>query len=552
MELSELIQTSKVEKVCVSCPLMPPLTGTLCVSSHHLLLSAPPMREVGQEGGAAVQEGGFSEIWLLHRVVDAVEKSVQNMGRYQRRESSGQESESRSGSGTVTLRCKDLRVVQLEIPGMEETLNVARSVQALSSLDAITVSYPFFFRPLGRKLGEGWPRDTTENFYHKIADETDAWRLTQVNTDFGVCPSYPLKVIVPRSCPDDTLRGAATFRHGGRFPVLSYYHRSNKTALLRSAQPLVGSTRRRCEQDEAMLEAVLTGRSCGYIIDTRSAQEAKQSQSLGGGTESEAGYVKWRVLHRRLERGRALQDSLSRLVGACHETTLGMSRWLNRLQAARWMSHVMEALTSVGLTAQCMEREGACVLVHGEQGTDNTLLVTSLSQLVLSPDCRTLAGFQDLIEREWLQGGHPFLLRCAHSAWSRDRPRHEAPLFLLFLDCCWQIGHQFPRSLEFNERFLCRLAAHAYSSECLYEVREMTHSLWDFLNDPTECQQLLNPLYEPNPLVIWPSVEPQSLQLWEGFFLRYLRPPEHTELAWERMVELAGRVNLSDSQTHQS
>lgn len=48
-----------------------------------------------------------------------------------------------------------------------------------------------------------------------------------MNKDFNVCPSYPSLVAVPKDIDDDTLCKAAAFRHGGRFPVLSYYHKKN-------------------------------------------------------------------------------------------------------------------------------------------------------------------------------------------------------------------------------------------------------------------------------------------------------------------------------------
>ncbi|KAM4701373.1 myotubularin-related protein 9-like isoform 2-T2 [Discoglossus pictus] len=538
MELSEFIQTPQVEDVRVTCPLMPPMTGTLCVTSHYLLLSAVP-------GDDKVQEGGRSELWILHRAVDSVEKSVHNMGRLQSKETQ-RGSEGRTGSGTVTLKCKDLRVVQLDIPSMELTLNIARSVQALSSLDSIVHFYPFFFRPPGPRLGKGWQRDTMENFYVQVQAETDSWRISHVNIDFKVCPSYPPYVIVPRSCNDDTLQRAATFRQGGRFPILSYYHKSNGTVLLHCAQSVAGSARHRCE-DEALLGAALEGQLAGFIINTGFSQDS----------ESKAGCRNWKVLHRPLERGRALQESLARLVGACYEPVMEMNRWLSKLQSSHWMSHVKEALSIAGLAAECLDRKGACVLVHGVEGTDTTLLVTSLTQLILSPDCRTMDGFQDLIEREWLQAGHPFQMRCAHSGWSQNRAQHESPLFLLFLDCCWQLCRQFPWALEFNERFLCVLADHAYSSEygtflcnnererCLYEVQDRTHSLWGFLNNERERPRLLNPMYEHNPLVIWPSVEPQSIQLWSGFFLRYLLPSEHSDLAYQQMTDLIKKSRQS-------
>lgn len=57
--------------------------------------------------------------------------------------------------------------------------------------------------------------------------QTDEWRLSEVNKDFSVCSSYPSLLVVPKDVDDDTLRKVATFRHGGRFPVLSYYHRKN-------------------------------------------------------------------------------------------------------------------------------------------------------------------------------------------------------------------------------------------------------------------------------------------------------------------------------------
>lgn len=41
-------------------------------------------------------------------------------------------------------------------------------------------------------------------------------------------------------------------------------------------------------------------------------------------------------------------------------------------------------------------------------------------------------------------------------------------------------------------------------------------SLWSWVNRPEELNRFKNPLFEANSLVIWPSVAPQSLQLWEG------------------------------------
>lgn len=60
MEFSELIKTATVEDVLLSRQGLPAVRGTLCITSHHLLLSSCP--------------GGELELWLLIRNVDAVEK----------------------------------------------------------------------------------------------------------------------------------------------------------------------------------------------------------------------------------------------------------------------------------------------------------------------------------------------------------------------------------------------------------------------------------------------------------------------------------------------
>ncbi|XP_072774162.1 myotubularin-related protein 9-like isoform X2 [Taeniopygia guttata] len=476
MEFSELIKTATVEDVLLARPGLPAVRGTLCITSHHLLLSSQPR--------------GDLQLWLLIRNVDAVEKRVCG------------------SSGSITLRCKDLQVLQLEIPGMEECLNIASSIQ------------------------------------------TSRWRLSAVNRDFSACPSYPPAVIVPAAVGDDTVAKAARFRQGGRFPVLSYFHAKNGTALLRSSQPLPGPKRRRCPEDEKLLGTILEEGDRGFIIDTRSAQAAKQARLSGGGTEPKSCYPRWHRLHRALERGRPLQESFAKLVEACEEPAPSVERWLGRLDGSRWLGHVKAALSTACLAAQCLDREGCSVLVHGAEGADATLLVTALAQLILQPACRTLEGFQALLEREWIQAGHPFQLRCARSAASQARGKQEAPVFLLFLDCVWQLSRQFPFSLEFGEQLLLTLFDNAYASaygtflcnnekeRSLCQLKESTHSLWAWLNQPEEQHKYLNPLYSHNPLVIWPCVEPQSIQLWRGFFLRWIRPSQHLDEAWEEMRRL--------------
>lgn len=66
---------------------------------------------------------------------------------------------------------------------------------------------------------------------------------------------------------------------------------------------------------------------------------------------------------------------------------------MSRLENSNWLTYVQNALNASCLVAQCLDQDGASVLVHGSSGLDSTLLVTSLAQVILNPDCRTVRGF---------------------------------------------------------------------------------------------------------------------------------------------------------------
>lgn len=80
---------------------------------------------------------------LLHKNIDCVEKKpflVNNvvMG------------------GIITLKCKDLRIISLEIKYAKEYFNVSASLEALSSMQNPELEYPFFYRPMYSILEDGF------------------------------------------------------------------------------------------------------------------------------------------------------------------------------------------------------------------------------------------------------------------------------------------------------------------------------------------------------------------------------------------------------------
>lgn len=505
MEFAELIKTPKVDGVTLHRPLKKSIGVVLCITSHHMILSSRDTKD--------------EELWILHVMVDSLERRQSNI------------------QNSLIIKCKDFRVIQLDIKGQEELRSVADSIECLSNLDDSRLLYPFYFRPLFDIIEDGWQAFELDREYTKILQSTDDWRVSICNKDYKLCSTYPESVLVPKSVTDESLMKVAQFRCLGRFPALSYLHKPNNASIVRSGQPMIGTSNKRCKDDERMMNTII-GSKRGYIIDTRAQSVAQLCKTKGGGHEPETYYPLLRRVHSPIERYQALSESLHKLVEACQDKSSTTEKWISNLRNSNWLSHISDVLTCACLIAQCVDHEGASVLVHGSEGMDSTLQVCSLAQIILDPDCRSVQGFEALIEREWLQAGHPFATRSKHAAFppastGNSDKKEYSPVFLLFLDCVRQLVHQFPRSFEFYEDFLVLIKDHAYASEfstflgnspkerAEHKFATRTTSLWSYLNRPQVLQGFLNPVYQPNKQPIWPSVAPQSIQLWETAFFRW-------------------------------
>lgn len=202
--------------------------------------------------------------------------------------------------GTIILKCKDLRMLQLDIANSNDYHNIYLSIQRLSNLEKPELLYPFFYRPMYNILEDGYTLFEPEiEFAKHIA--SDEWRVTNVNKNYAVCNSYSATLVVPKIIDDDTILASANFREGGRFPVISYKH-ENGAVLLRSGQPLLNNTNRRCKADEKILNAVLGSYRKGYILDMRSNTYINNCRSKGGGTEPDSHYTQWKKVCRPLDK----------------------------------------------------------------------------------------------------------------------------------------------------------------------------------------------------------------------------------------------------------
>ncbi|GAB1605003.1 myotubularin-related protein 10-A-like [Argonauta hians] len=124
--------------------------------------------------------------------------------------------------------------------------------------------------------------------------------------------------------------------------------------------------------------------------------------------------------------------------------------WLAYVEDTKWLNYVQRCLKEAVSIVEMMSSKKTSVILKEPKSRDLSCLLSCLVQLLFDRHYRTLLGFQSLIQREWVSMGHPFQQRCGFVTVSGS----ESPVFLLFLDCVWQLTVQFPMEFEFSETYL--------------------------------------------------------------------------------------------------
>lgn len=394
-----------------------------------------------------------------------------------------------------------------------------------------------------------------------------AWRITYINEDFTVCPSYPKCHIVPACITDKQLKDVAGFRSQRRFPSVVWRDQRNGTVLVRCSQPELGFFGWRSTEDETMLESVpvacsqnpgtytkypglnedLSGSESSsqngdvagddkttenkkmIIMDCRSYGAAFANRAKGGGVECAEYYPNAEIQFMNLANIHSIRKSYVALRSLCSGGA-DQPNWLSLLENSKWFTYLNAILKAAVVAVSAIDKEGKPVLVHCSDGWDRTTQIIALAELLLDPYYRTVEGFQILIEREWLDFGHKFADRCGNGINTGDW-NERCPVFLQWLDCVYQLYHQFPCAFQFNEAYLVKLMQHTYShlfgsflcnntrEREANQLNQRTASVWSLLH--SKNNKLINHLYCPSleQQVLYPSYNVRSLELWASVYL---------------------------------
>ena len=390
------------------------------------------------------------------------------------------------------------------------------------------------------------------------------WRFSEANFNYNLCPSYSRIQLIPESISDTVLLHASRFRVQNRFPLLANIYKGK--ALIRSGQPLVGLTQRRCVQDEKLIEAIKN--NCGdgngklLIVDARPSTSAFANTLIGAGIERLECYEGSERIYLNLENIHTIRESHDRL---CHQIKIisasnsesPRSLWIEVEEGSAWLDHLRGILEGTRKIVEAMSESNSHVLVHCSDGWDRTSQLISLCQLCLFPEYRTKKGFKLLILKDWLSAGHRFSDRNSHrtriannsriasaavtkNPWnsiknffqddqqaedSTPTEAEECPIFLQFIEATVQLCRQFPLDFgELTDEFLLGIVDDAYEGtrESKYfgncEAERINYE--DSKNDNIDSLPLLG-ITETDHVVVLPRAERSKMILWPAYYKRY-------------------------------
>ncbi|KAG9345275.1 hypothetical protein JZ751_009821 [Albula glossodonta] len=339
----------------------------------------------------------------------------------------------------LVLYCRDLRVVCFlfdrltpETQAVEITYSIAKTYQPLKPGTILSFQNAALGSVEMKQFLSNRRRDAQMNWFESAADwERDlertgatGWRVSAVNDRFEMATSLPKFNVVPqkRWCwrhprGSDLLR-MASFQN-------NIYHEKDD---IRNLEALLFGGQQQCVVVE-LAEDMPTP------ADIQLAHTRLRALCLGGTSR------RLRVYTARF---------IKRLMGKAVASQFPSSaddKWLSTLEASRWLDHARCCLKKAA-EVSCLLRGGhMTVILQEPEDRDMNCLVSSLVQVMCDPYCRTLVGFQGLVQKEWVMAGHRFLSRANYH---RDSDKEEftgdfllalhdsvhLPLFSTFLSNC--------------------------------------------------------------------------------------------------------------------
>uniref|UniRef100_A0A8D0GAC6 Myotubularin phosphatase domain-containing protein n=1 Tax=Sphenodon punctatus TaxID=8508 RepID=A0A8D0GAC6_SPHPU len=206
-------------------------------------------------------------------------------------------------------------------------------------------------------------------------DLQNIWRVSDINSNYKLCASYPQKLLVPVWITDKELENVASFRSWKRIPVVVYRHLRNGAVIARCSQPEISWWGWRNADDEYLVTSIAKacalnpGSDCPLIadssltacssmetaavpqklliLDARSYTAAVANRAKGGGCECEEYYPNCEVVFMGMANIHAIRNSFQYLRAVCSQ--MPDPSWKAAVASPAWLS----ALEHCACTSPC-------------------------------------------------------------------------------------------------------------------------------------------------------------------------------------------------------
>ncbi|XP_061675500.1 myotubularin-related protein 11 isoform X3 [Syngnathoides biaculeatus] len=345
----------------------------------------------------------------------------------------------------LVLYCRDLRVVCFLFDRLtpdpqviEITHAIAKTYQPLKAGSVLAFQNAALGSVEMKQFLSNRRRDAHMNWHESAADwqrelercGATGWRVSSVNDRFEMSTSLPRFIVVPQKVLDTELKKSFAHFNDGRIPRWCWRH-PRGSDLLRMAG--FQNNIYHEKDDIRNLELILFGCRSSLCVVVELGEDLPSAADI-------------QLAHGRL-RALCLGDIST-------SVTVPDDKWLSTLEATHWLDYTRWCLKKASEVA-CLLRGGhMTVALQEAEDRDLSCVVSSLVQVMCDPHCRTRRGFQSLVQKEWVTAGHRFYSR---GNYHRDNDKEEAPVFLLFLDCAWQLWSQYPSRFQLSDDFLLAL-----------------------------------------------------------------------------------------------
>ncbi|XP_055340239.1 myotubularin-related protein 10-B-like [Paramacrobiotus metropolitanus] len=305
-----------------------------------------------------------------------------------------------------------------------------------------------------KRSSSGTPDFSTRSDWLQLLDRVDAatWRITQANEDFHLCPSLPKCFVIPTALGDDAQLERLCGQLGvadERRPLVWCWSARHGAALCRMSS----DTDRHTFVEAVKLAHPERKSPIVYDIGTL-APSLKEIRK-----------------HHDALRDLVLVESFSVLESAD-------DKWFVDVENTRWLHSVSRCLELAYTVCDALQKQTSAILKESGD-RDLNCVIAALVQLLMDPERRTIPGFQRLVEKEFVALGHRFQERLGLV---KTEPDRESPVFLLFLDCVFQLTHTHPAAFAFTDAYLVTL----YDTALLGVFRNFTLNCQrDALGKPT-------------------------------------------------------------------